>query len=468
MVTSIALYQSGGSVKRALAIPYFIRPSGIMSVLNDPSPTTLPVSLRLRRERAERMMNGLRGAVLLLLAFAALVYAPALSPELDRTNALLLVPTITWTLLQYLLWYRQPHLPAWLPLSNAVVDVTAVTGIIAGYALSGSGTLALRTPIFMMYFVVLAARPVASSVRKTAFVASLAVVEYTALLLWLILTGRVNPVLSPVDAVALGKLSYLDEGAKVLILAVAGGVATYATQWVEQLVIELETESSERQRVATRLVRSQLDTLRLQLSPHFLFNALNGAMALIGSDARAAERMLAAISEFLRTILRTSGEPKVTVERELSLLRHYLEIQRVRFGDKLSVRFEVDESLTPAVVPSLLLQPLVENSIRHGIGPRASGGTIIVRVFAVGDMLRIDVEDNGIGPSERRTREKQRGTGLGLSNTATRLNHLYGERHTFETGRGPHGGFRVSLTLPLEIGASVDHSAELELAEIQS
>jgi sensor histidine kinase YesM len=83
-------------------------------------------------------------------------------------------------------------------------------------------------------------------------------------------------------------------------------------------------------------------------------------------------------------------------------------------------------------------------------------------------MLRIDVEDNGIGPSERRTREKQRGTGLGLSNTATRLNHLYGERHTFETGRGPHGGFRVSLTLPLEIGASVDHSAELELAEIQS
>jgi LytS/YehU family sensor histidine kinase len=305
-------------------------------------------------------------------------------------------------------------------------------------------------------------------VRKTAFVASLAVVEYTALLLWLIFTGRVNPVLSPVDAVALGKLSYLDEGAKVLILAVAGGVATYATQWVEQLVIELETESSERQRVATRLVRSQLDTLRLQLSPHFLFNALNGAMALIGSDARAAERMLAAISEFLRTILRTSGEPKVTVERELSLLRHYLEIQRVRFGDKLSVRFEVDESLTPAVVPSLLLQPLVENSIRHGIGPRASGGTIIVRVFAVGDMLRIDVEDNGIGPSERRTREKQRGTGLGLSNTATRLNHLYGERHTFETGRGPHGGFRVSLTLPLEIGASVDHSAELELAEIQS
>jgi signal transduction histidine kinase len=439
-----------------------------MSVLTDPSPATLPLSLRLRRERAERMMNGLRGAVLLLLAFAAFAYAPALSPELDRTNVMLLVPTMTWSLAQYLLWYRQPHLPTWLPLSNAVVDVTAVTGIIAGYSLSGSGTLALRTPIFMMYFVVLAARPVASSVRKTGFVAALAVVEYTALLLWLVGTGRIDPVLSPVDAIALGRLSYLDEGAKILILAVAGGVATYATLWVEQLVIELETESSERQRVATQLVRSQLDTLRLQLSPHFLFNALNGAMALIGSNARAAERMLAAISDFLRMILRTSSEPKVTVERELALLRHYIDIQRVRFGEKLSVRFDVDESLTPAVVPSLLLQPLVENSIRHGIGPRASGGTIIVRVLAVGDMLRIDVEDNGVGPSEKRSREKLRGTGLGLSNTATRLNHLYGERHTFETGRGPHGGFRVSLTLPLEIDTRVDRSAELELEEIQS
>ncbi|HEU4878022.1 MAG TPA: histidine kinase [Gemmatimonadaceae bacterium] len=455
-------------MKRALAVPYFIRPSGFMSVLTDPSQETLPVSLRLRRERAERMMNGLRATVLLLLAIAAVAYAPVLAPELDRTNVMLLVPTMAWSLSQYLLWYRQPHLPTWLPLSNAIVDVTAVTGIIAGYSLSGSGTLALRTPIFMMYFVVLAARPVASSVRKTAFVASLAVVQYSTLLLWLIATGRVDPVLSPVDAIALGKLSYLDEGAKILILAVAGGIATYATLWVEQLVLELETESAERQRVATRLVRSQLDTLRLQLSPHFLFNALNGAMALIGSDSRAAERMLAAISEFLRMILRSSAEPKVTVERELTLLRHYIEIQRVRFGEKLSVRFEVDDSLAPAIVPSLLLQPLVENSIRHGIGPRVSGGTIIVRVLTEGDMLRIDVEDNGIGPSDKRSREKNHGTGLGLSNTATRLNHLYGERHTFETGRGANGGFRVSLTLPLEIDTRVDRSADAELAEVIS
>jgi signal transduction histidine kinase len=437
-----------------------------MSVLTEPSPKTLPVSLRLRRERAERIMNGLRATILILLMIAAFAYAPALSPELDQTNALLLIPAMAWSLSQYLIWYRRPQLPAWLPLSNAIIDVTAVTAIIGAYAVSGSGTLALRTPIFAMYFVILAARPVASSVRKAAFVAVLAVVEYSVLVIWLQSTGRIDPVLSPVDAVALARVSYLDEGAKILILAVAGGVATYASSWVEHLVIESETESAERQRVATQLVRSQLDTLRLQLSPHFLFNALNGAMALIGTDARAAERMLAAISDFLRMILRSSGDPKVTVERELSLLHHYIEIQRVRFGEKLSVCFEVDESLTPAIVPSLLLQPLVENSIRHGIGPRASGGKIVVRVRREDDMLRIDVEDDGVGPSEKRSREKQRGTGLGLSNTATRLNHLYGDRHTFETGRGQSGGFRVSLSLPLEIDRHAAESTEPEFAEL--
>ena len=461
---------TAGSAKRMRAVPYRIVPalsSGLMRSLSDPPASTIPVSLHLRRERAERIMNGLRGGILLLLAAAALAYAPALAPELDRVNALLLIPAIAWTFGQYLIWYREPHLPNWLPLTNAMLDVTAVTGIIAGYAITGSGNMALRTPIFMMYFVVLAARPVASSVRKTAIVASLVVVEYTALFVLLMLTGRIDPILSPVDAVALGRLSYLDEGAKILILAVAGGVATYATSWVEQLVIESATESVQRQKVETQLARAQLDTLRLQLSPHFLFNALNSAVALIGSNARAAENMLASISEFLRMILRSSAEPKVTVARELALLHHYIEIQRVRFGDKLSVKFEVDDSLPSALVPSLVLQPIVENAIRHGIGPRSSGGMILIRMRSDGEMLRIDVEDNGVGLTPRRAREKERGTGLGLSNTATRLNHLYGERYVFETGVGELGGFRVHLSLPLELANEdarfVEEAAEIHL-----
>ncbi len=422
----------------------------------------------MRRERAERIMNGLRAVVLLLLGAAALAYAPALSRDLDRVNALLLIPAITWTFGQYLIWYREPRLPAALPLANGVIDVTAVTAIIAGYSIAGSGDMALRTPIFMMYFVVLAARPVASSVRKTAVVAILAVAEYAALFIWLLSTGRINPIVSPVDAVELGRISYLDEGAKILILAVAGLLATYATSWVEQLVVESATESEERMRVETRLAKAQLDTLRLQLSPHFLFNALNGAMALIATNARAAERMLASISEFLRMILRSSAEPKVTLERELSLLHHYIEIQRVRFGDKLKVTFDVDDTLATALVPSLLLQPLVENAIRHGIGPRASGGVVFIQIRPQGDMLSIDVEDNGVGPSTRRVKDRNRGTGLGLSNTATRLNHLYGDRYTFETGIGDLGGFRVQLSLPLELAQKDDLPAVEEFVEVQT
>ena len=171
--------------------------------------------------------------------------------------------------------------------------------------------------------------------------------------------------------------------------------------------------------------------------------------------------MLASISELLRMILRSSAEPKVTVERELALLHHYIEIQRVRFGDKLKVVTDVDDRLATAMVPSLLLQPLVENSIRHGISPRGSGGLVTVRMKADGSMLRIVVEDNGVGPSGRRS--KQRGTGLGLSNTATRLNHLYGERYSFETSAASGGGFRVELSLPLEHARetiSADQSAE--------
>src|SRR5688500_5355506 len=394
-------------------------------------------------------MNGLRSAILLLLAAAAMAYAPALSPELQRANAALLFPMIAWSFGQYLLWYRRAQLPDWLPITNAIVHVTAVTSIIAAYSLTGSGNLALRSPIFIMYLVVLAARPVASSARKTAFVGALAVAEYATLVFWLLATDRINPILSPVEAVAIGRVSFLDEGAKLMLLAVAGVVATYATIWVERLVIESATESAERHEVATRLVQAQLDTLRLQLSPHFLFNALNGAMALIATDARGAERMLAAISDFLRMVLHSSSEPEVTVDRELALLQHYLNIQRVRFGDRLVVEFEVDESLRSALVPSLLLQPLVENSIRHGITHRASGGTIRVRITAAGEMLRIDVVDNGIGPGGRRSREKRSGTGLGLANTHTRQNHLYGDAHVVETGAVQSGGFAVHIALPL-------------------
>jgi hypothetical protein len=379
------------------------------------------------------------------------MYAPHLPPALNLVNISVLGPTLFWTVAQYLIWYRQAELPSWLSAVNPIVDVTAVTAIIGGYAVAQSGVLALRSPIFIMYFVVLAGRPVASSVRKAAFISALAFAEYAVLLLWLWATNRIPVLVDPIDAVLSARITPLDEAAKLIMLAVFGVVATYATSWVEHLVHEASKESTERQRVVTRLVQAELDTLKLQLNPHFLFNALNSAMALIGSNPAAAERMVSELSDFLRLVLTTSSEQEVPLERELGLLDRYVAIQRVRFQDRLTVACNIEEGVRSALVPSLLLQPLVENAIRHGIGPRAGAGYVQVTARRIGDRLSIAILDDGVGVRARRSRERSRGTGLGLTNTSTRLNHLYGENHEFIAGPRDEGGYAVRMTIPFKL-----------------
>jgi len=216
-------------------------------------------------------------------------------------------------------------------------------------------------------------------------------------------------------------------------------------------VHEASKESTERQRVVTRLVQAELDTLKLQLNPHFLFNALNSAMALIGSNPAAAERMVSELSDFLRLVLTTSSEQEVPLERELGLLDRYVAIQRVRFQDRLTVACNIEEGVRSALVPSLLLQPLVENAIRHGIGPRAGAGYVQVTARRIGDRLSIAILDDGVGVRARRSRERSRGTGLGLTNTSTRLNHLYGENHEFIAGPRDEGGYAVRMTIPFKL-----------------
>src|SRR5437762_2890111 len=333
-----------------------------------------PQSLRLRRDRAERILNGLRAAVVFLLTAAALMYAPHLSRALNTANVLVLVPTLLWTVGQYLIWYRRTELTDWLSVINPIVAV---------------------------------------------------------------LTARVTP---------------LDEAAKLILLGVFGIVSTYATHWVEHLVREASKESSERQRVVTRLVQSELDTLKLQLNPHFLFNALNSAIALIASDPPAAERMVSELSDFLRLVLSTSSEQEVPLERELGLLDRYVAIQRVRFQDRLTVSCNIEDGVRDALVPSLLLQPLVENAIRHGISPRAGAGYVQVSARRLGDKLAITILDDGVGVRARRSRQRSRGTGLGLTNTTTRLIHLYGENHEFESGPRDEGGYEVRITVPFRLG----------------
>jgi len=195
------------------------------------------------------------------------------------------------------------------------------------------------------------------------------------------------------------------------------------------------------------LARAELRNLRLQLQPHFLFNALNTISATMYDDPRAADEMLAQLAELLRASLRTAQTDEVPLHEELAVLACYLAILRARFGDRLTVSIDADPATTDALVPSMILQPLVENAVRHGNAERLGRGTVAIRARRDGGHLILEVEDDGNGE-----RPAAPGTGLGLSGTAERLHLLYGNDQTFTAGNGGGAGgtgFRVRATLPL-------------------
>ena len=396
------------------------------------------------RDSAERLLNGVRLVVLALLCGAALAYAPQLPHALNVVNALLLAITLAWTVGQHRIFYQRERLPAWLSVTNSIIDVTAVTALIAGYGVAYSPDLALKAPIMAAYFVILAALPVASTTRKAALVSGLVVAEYAILTIAFLLSGNLTTILSPVSASASGAVSLLDEGAKVLLLACAGAVATYATFWQERLSRRFSEAARESQLLQARLDQARLQALRLQLQPHFLFNTLNTITALVHRDPPSAERMVTGLSELLRVSLGTADEQEVRLDRELEVLRHYLDIQLVRFPDRLSVRFDIDPAAREAMVPSLLLQPLVENAIKHGITPRVAAGHLSISVRRQAEVLWLEVVDDGVGA--RGTKPMVEGVGLG--NARARLASLYGPSHRFEAGPRREGGFNVTIEIP--------------------
>jgi len=434
--------ESGASAPRALTAPV----------------DSARVVLDRQRDRAERMLNRARLIVLVLLGIAALIYAPNLTPALNWVNVSVLVPILAWTILQGELFYRRPKLPGWIGVANPVADIAGVTAIIGGYAFAHSATLALKTPIFLMYFVILAALPIAASTRKAAAVACMAFGCYGALVAFFLVTGRLSTVLNPVTASQAGGVSPLDEGAKLLLLAMAGAIATYATNWQERLATSFSRATEEREQLEARLARAQLQSLRLQLHPHFLFNTLNTINALIGTDRHAAERVISGLSELLRMSLSSASEQEVTLAKELELLAHYIEIQQIRFRDRLTVNFRIDPDARYALVPNLMLQPLVENAIRHGIAPRAAPGHVIVTAARRDNRLELSVVDDGVG--ERASRDHRDGVGLG--NTRARLLSLYGREHRFEAGGAPAGGFAVHIEIPYRTDAGTKELARRE------
>jgi two-component system LytT family sensor kinase len=197
----------------------------------------------------------------------------------------------------------------------------------------------------------------------------------------------------------------------------------------------------------TRLAHAELDALRMQLHPHFLFNTLNSISVLMTEDVKAARRMLTRLGDLLRASLENSGVNEVTLKEELEFLESYLEIEQTRFHDRLTVRMEVDPATLDARVPHLILQPLVENAIRHGIAPRAAAGLVEIRAMRRNGMVQLEVRDNGAGLGAARPESLMKG--IGLANTRARLEQLYGASHSFELKDGDgHSGLTVTIAIP--------------------
>jgi len=199
-------------------------------------------------------------------------------------------------------------------------------------------------------------------------------------------------------------------------------------------------------KMETQLAAAQLMVLKGQVHPHFLFNTLNSIMVLMHEDIRAAEKMITHLSDFLRYTLENTGQHEVLLWQEVQFIKRYLDIEKVRFRDRLAVRMDIDAQTLSARVPSLILQPLVENSIRHGIVSFSRNGEIVIVSKREGDHLVLQVEDNG--PGFTRQPDGQFKRGIGLSNIEARLQKLYGKKYRFEVGNAPGGGALVKIVIP--------------------
>jgi two-component system LytT family sensor kinase len=203
----------------------------------------------------------------------------------------------------------------------------------------------------------------------------------------------------------------------------------------------------------TRLAEARLQALQRQLHPHFLFNTLHTISALMHRDIEAADGMLARLSDLLRLTLERVSTQLVPLKDELDFIHKYLDIERTRFGERLHVTFVIEPDTLGALVPNFLLQPLVENALRHGIGPKVGGGRVEVRAHHNGEWLQLVVQDDGYGVPP----DKLDGfnTGVGLSNTRSRLEHLYPGNHTFEFQTPPSGGLAVTVVIPFSADAEL-------------
>ena len=207
----------------------------------------------------------------------------------------------------------------------------------------------------------------------------------------------------------------------------------------------LRTQEMAAVRLETQLARAQLEALKVQLHPHFLFNTLNAiSMMVRKGETEGAVRMLAGLSDLLRLTLASVGKQEVPLRQELDFLERYLALQQVRFSDRLEVRMHISPEVLDASVPSLVLQPLAENAVRHGLGPREQGGVLEIAAERSGPDLVLSLRDTGVGLPP----ESERRGGVGLQNVRARLAVLYPDAHRFTLENHPAGGTLATLAIP--------------------
>ncbi|MEK6286194.1 MAG: histidine kinase [Acidobacteriota bacterium] len=245
------------------------------------------------------------------------------------------------------------------------------------------------------------------------------------------------------------------------IFLVSYAIDYYRRHQEEEVKISrLKAELAEAQ---LQVTEAQLQALKMQLHPHFLFNTLNSISALLDEDVDAADQMLARLGDLLRMTLENSGAQEVTLQEELEFLRCYLEIEQVRFHDRLTVIMNIEPETLDARVPNLILQPIVENAIRHGIVSRIAPGQIEINAKRSGDTLQLEVKDNGRGLHRGEASSGRIKEGLGLTNTRARLEQLYRAAHRFELSDAPEGGLQVMLEFPFVTAGVVREQEEVTI-----
>lgn len=322
--------------------------------------------------------------------------------------------------------------------------------------------------------------------------------DFLVILLIQAVTGfSISLILAVIYRQLINKKALVTWGSTAVVLAVAAGVHAFIDSWVLDLArpqneggfvrlfvgiyfidltvlgawsalyyainlfLQVEEQADRLERLEMQATSAQLAMLRYQLNPHFLFNTLNSISTLVLlRQTRQANAMLTRLSSFLRHTLVSEPGGKVTVEQEVETLMLYLEIERMRFEDRLQTEFRVDPPACDALIPSMLLQPLVENAIKYGVTPQEEGATISLVAQVVGPRLRVTVSDTGpgvrkggsegLGLAMTRLRQRHGSTGVGLANIRDRLAQAYGEEHRFEIRSPESGGFTVLIELPYE------------------